>query len=74
MTQNPNQNIRIGDVEVGPGAEPYIIAEMSGNHNGSLETALDIVRMAAAQGAHAIKLQTYTADTITIDVLSLIHI
>ena len=68
MTQNPNQNIRIGDVEVGPGAEPYIIAEMSGNHNGSLATALDIVRMAAAQGAHAIKLQTYTADTITIDV------
>ena len=68
MTQNPSKSIRIGDVEVGPNAEPYIIAEMSGNHNGSLDKALDIVRMAAEQGAHAIKLQTYTADTITIDV------
>lgn len=68
MSQNPHENIRIGDLEVGPNAEPYIIAEMSGNHDGSLEKALDIVRMAAEQGAHAIKLQTYTADTITIDV------
>ena len=58
MSQNPHENIRIGDLEVGPNAEPYIIAEMSGNHDGSLEKALDIVRMAAQQGAHAIKLQT----------------
>jgi len=57
----------IGNVEIGEGKPPFIIAEMSGNHNQSLEKALAIVDAVADSGAHALKLQTYTADTMTLD-------
>ncbi|WP_414471768.1 pseudaminic acid synthase [Microvirga sp. M2] len=59
--------IKIADHTIGQGHPPFIIAEMSGNHNQSLERALKIVDAAADAGAHAIKLQTYTADTMTLD-------
>jgi len=60
--------MRIGNNKIGLNHSPFIIAEMSGNHNQSLERALEIVDAAAKAGAHALKLQTYTADTITLDV------
>ncbi len=59
--------MRIGTREIGLGVAPFVIAEMSGNHNQSLERALDIVTHAARSGAHALKIQTYTADTMTLD-------
>ncbi|MBA5686098.1 pseudaminic acid synthase [Rugamonas apoptosis] len=60
--------MKIAHRQVGLGHQPFVIAEMSGNHNQSLERALEIVEAAARAGAHALKLQTYTADTMTLDV------
>lgn len=60
--------MQIGNRRIGRDVAPFVIAEMSGNHNQSLERALEIVDAAATTGAHALKLQTYTADSITLDV------
>lgn len=60
-------DVTIGKHSIGPDHAPFVIAEVSGNHDGSLDKALDIVRMVADSGAQAIKLQTYKPETITID-------
>jgi pseudaminic acid synthase len=60
-------SIKINDTFIGQGHPPFIIAEMSGNHNNSLARALEIVRAAARAGVSAIKLQTYKPETLTIN-------
>jgi N-acetylneuraminate synthase len=59
--------VKIGNHKVGQEYAPFVIAEMSGNHNQSLERALEIVEAGARSGAHALKIQTYTPDTMTLD-------
>jgi len=61
------KNVTIDGVQIGPEHPPYIIAELSANHNGSMDRALETMNEAKRRGASAVKLQTYTADTMTID-------
>lgn len=61
------QTISIAGRQIGPEEPPYIVAEMSGNHNGQIARALRILEEAKAAGADAVKIQTYRADTITLD-------
>lgn len=61
------KEIKIHDRLIGPEQPPFIVAEMSGNHNQSLDRALEIIDAAASTGVHAIKIQTYTASTMTLD-------
>jgi N-acetylneuraminate synthase len=63
-----NKIFRIGKYDIGPTFKPFVIAEMSGNHNNSLDRALEIVDSVAKSGAHALKLQTYTPDTMTLNI------
>ncbi len=61
------KDIQIENITIGDGHKPFVIAEMSGNHNQSIERAMAIIDAAADAGAHAVKLQTYTPDTMTIN-------
>ena len=61
------KQIKINDRIIGYGASPYVIAEMSANHNGDINTAYSIIEAAKSTGADAVKIQTYTPDTITLN-------
>ena len=64
MTNQPE--IKIAGRSIGQAHPPFVISELSANHNGSLDTALRLIDVAAKSGADAVKIQTYTADTITL--------
>jgi N-acetylneuraminate synthase len=68
MTDTPAAGIEIAGRRIEASSPPLVVAEMSGNHNQSLERALAIVDAAARAGAHALKIQTYTADTMTLPI------
>ena len=61
------KSIIINGRKIGPGESPYIVAELSANHNGNIETAIKIIEMAKLSGADAVKMQTYRPDTITLN-------
>ena len=65
MTVQPE--FAIAGRKVGPAYPPYVISELSANHNGSLDAALRLIDAATKTGADAVKIQTYTADTITLN-------
>jgi len=67
IVENLIAKMKIGDRQIGQTHPPFVIAEMSGNHNNSLERALEIVEAAAKAGAHALKVQTFTPETMTLD-------
>lgn len=67
MNRADDTHIQIDGRTIGAGAAPYVIAELSANHNGALETAMQLITEASRAGASAVKLQTYKPDTITID-------
>jgi len=67
MTQQNTSSFSINGRSIGPGHPTYIIAEMSANHNHDYQQAVDLISAAKDAGADAVKLQTYTADTLTID-------
>ena len=60
-------NIVINHRIIGEGSQPYVVAELSANHNGNLDTAFTLIELAKSAGADAIKIQTYKPDTITLD-------
>ena len=62
-----NEYVTIEKRKIGPQFPPYIIAELSANHNGDIKRAIQILEMAKRSGADAIKIQTYTQDTLTIN-------
>lgn len=65
--ERPKKFVKIGNREIGPDQPPYIVAELSANHNGDLARARQLLKLAKDNGADAVKLQTYTADTMTLD-------